>query len=599
MRNKLCFLVCLIALSAANDLYAQKVKYKDVFVLLNAKKFEDAEPHLKRYLAEAKEAENPSAYLFMAKIYDDKAKRGDYLSQTNAIITYTDSAIYYFKFARKYIDEKEIKKNSDYYADYNRRDLRTGKFEIKLSDIQYEIDKSIENLELRKKQTVLLRTTFDRVVNNYKKANELYKSVQAAYEDSKALYLLSNDELLASIKQIALHFDSAQINFAAYKNISKSIGKTGYNHQINIKEITDFKRDGASMTDFLNDELSFWNYAKWANNTVDIVEKEIIPIKKHLIDFDIEINKLSKLLKEDSASVSNDLAKLTDRVLSSQLKKYDPNPLPLAIFSVKITDLQFQSDKLENRKKQNDPAITSRLAYAQLDLKNAERFSELATQLNARDIDKEAANYLDFVENTFSDVNMLKSFVRSTYDYARRELADAQKRVKFLEEGLKWIIVNNDSVPLNEGLNSRYHQPLIIEAEQYTLGFVSRDKKSGYFATIPASRLPEVYLEIDLNELFTVNDTSLSSAIAYADQGGQVYFLVFFTLMPDSESKVIAHAVKIYKVDGVVWNTSLQLNKKPFGINYKSDSGDLSIYYDMHEGQTVAYVLDKSGKAKN
>jgi hypothetical protein len=580
---------------------AQKVKYKEVFVLLNAKKYEDAEPHLKRYLADAKEGENPSGYLFMAKIYEEKSKRSDFLKQTNAILNQIDSSLYYFDLAKKFIDEKEIKKNSDYYEEYNRRDLRTGKFEIKLSDIQFKINDSVESLNQRRRQAILLRSYFDNTIKHYKLSNELYTSIQAAYEDSKALYLLADEGTIEQLKKIQLNYDSAISNFDRYKNVSRGIGKTGYNHNLAIEDIKDFKRDGKSMPDFLDDNIRFWDYKTWVTNANQIIVNEIGPVKKHLIDFDIEINKISEVLKRDSVSVSNDLARLVDRILSSQLRKYDPDPLPMALFSVKIAELQYFSDKLDNQKKTKGAAITEQLAYAKIDLKNATKFYEIADQLANRPIEKEATNYADFIQKTYGNVSAMHSFARANKDYASRELKGIEAHVQILEKSLDWIIVGQDSIPLNSEKFSTAYRPLLIEADKYTFGLSTRSgKRNGYFAIILPTRKSDVFFEFDLQEHFSINDIHSTSAIAYEDPAGQMFILVYYTTYhgADEVAAIQAQVIKIYKSDGVAWNTEVVLSKKPFGVNYKMETGEVSLFYDMVEGVSKSLILDKNGNPK-
>src|SRR5689334_21349745 len=113
-----------LALLLATSSTAQKVKYKDIFGLLNTKQYDQAEPFLKTYLKDNKD--NPNAYLYMGLIYKEKAEAGDILINTDRCIQQMDSSILFFDNARKTIDEKEVRKNKEYYVSYNRRDLRTG-----------------------------------------------------------------------------------------------------------------------------------------------------------------------------------------------------------------------------------------------------------------------------------------------------------------------------------------------------------------------------------------------------------------------------------------------------------------------------------------
>src|SRR6187402_1359315 len=125
-------LFCLLVSTA----YGQKIKYKDIWGLLNTKQYESAEPFLKRYLKD--NTDNPNAYLYMGIIFHEKSSKDDVLKQTTRMISNIDSAIFFYDKAYKTITEKEVKRNDEYYAMYNRRDLRTGEFGVKLSDIQFD-----------------------------------------------------------------------------------------------------------------------------------------------------------------------------------------------------------------------------------------------------------------------------------------------------------------------------------------------------------------------------------------------------------------------------------------------------------------------------
>ena len=68
--NNRLILVALISFLSCPFLLAQKVKYKDLIVLLTSKQYEKAEPFLKRYLKE--NDDNPNAYLYMGIVFQEK-----------------------------------------------------------------------------------------------------------------------------------------------------------------------------------------------------------------------------------------------------------------------------------------------------------------------------------------------------------------------------------------------------------------------------------------------------------------------------------------------------------------------------------------------
>src|SRR6188508_2984352 len=129
--KKVGFLKFMMFFLLVTTAYGQKVKYKDIFALLSTKQYEQAEPFLKRYLKE--NDDNPNAYLFMGMIFQDKSAKMDVLKQTDLAVSSMDTAILFFDKALKTIDEREVRKNKEYYQAYNRRDLRTGEFGVKQS----------------------------------------------------------------------------------------------------------------------------------------------------------------------------------------------------------------------------------------------------------------------------------------------------------------------------------------------------------------------------------------------------------------------------------------------------------------------------------
>ena len=169
-------IICFFYTSA----YSQKVKYKDLFILLNAKQYEQAEPFLKKYLKGNNDPEN-SALLFMAITYHEKTNKNDMLKQTETLILNIDSAILFYDKANKVMTEKEVSRNEEYYQAYNRRDLRTGKFGVKLSDIQFDIEKRVLGLKEKKENIKALKDFYVASETAYTLANNRFITIQNKY----------------------------------------------------------------------------------------------------------------------------------------------------------------------------------------------------------------------------------------------------------------------------------------------------------------------------------------------------------------------------------------------------------------------------------
>jgi tetratricopeptide (TPR) repeat protein len=257
--NRFIFLSFLLLSSAV---YGQKVKYKDIFGLLSTKQYETAEPFLKKYLKE--NDDNPNAFLFMGIIFQEKSGKMDVLKQTPLMIANMDSSIIYYDKAYKTIDEREVRKEKDYYQAYNRRDLRTGEFGVKLSDIQFDIEKKIQGLKERIEKVKMVKHSFVLADTTYKKANILYSSLQKQYPSERQLYLRAEETTIKNLTTLINRFDSCTQAFEQYKITSGELGRTGYNQAVTLVEINDFATNGTTGTDFYQNDIKLWDYKKFA-----------------------------------------------------------------------------------------------------------------------------------------------------------------------------------------------------------------------------------------------------------------------------------------------------------------------------------------------
>lgn len=581
------FLTLFVSFSA----YGQKVKYKDIFALLNSKQYEQAEPFLRKYVKE--NDDNPNAYLFMGIIFQDRAIRSDVLKATKASIVNMDSAILFYGKTLAIITDKEVRRNDEYYQMYNRRDLRTGEFGVKLSDIQFDLQKRTETLKERIDKVKMVKYHFTLADSLYKKTNALYVALQAAYPGQNEMYLSADDKTIKDLGVMITRFDSCAKAFEFYKSSSTALGKIGYNQTLALKEIHDFKTDGASIADFYQDDLQVWDYKKFAEQGKQIIEKEIIPMRDNLVSFDIEINKLREKLTIDSASVRNDLTKLINRLLYDQLRKFDPEPLPMEVFTLKTADLEYRSALIESKPFRDSVDVNLRLSLITKEVKYLNKLDSMATKLNSENLDEEVLNYNHFITNTYSNNIILRSYIKALKEYAERE--KVKKIVEFAHatESMNWIVDQQDSVPLVLSHPTKKYKPLALVTDRFTAGLVYADSLTmeGYFYSVKASRKPEVKARFAVDKpSFRLSKLPLAKSLTCSDGAGQIYFVLLYSEKANKE-KYPASLAKIYRSDGLAWSNSYQLNFVPKEMSFKSETGELTL-----KGGTLTVVVDKNGK---
>ncbi len=574
---------------------AQKVKYKDIYALLSTKQYDQAEPFLKTYLKE--NPDNPNAYLFMGTIYNEKIANDDILTQTDRAIQHMDSAILYYDKAQKLLTDKEIKKNKEYYESYNKRDLSTGEFGVKLDYVQFDIEKRITGLREQIDKIKMVKYYFTSAESLYKRSQEVFLVIQQGYPGYRELYLRADEATIKNLSALALRFDSCTKAFENYKVSLSNYGKTRYNQKWSLQDIENFKADGQATTDFYKEDVRVWDYKTFANQVLIVIDKEVKPVQDNLVKYDMEINKLKATLEKDTVSVKAELAKLMQASMSDQLKKFDSSPLPLDVFALKIADLAYKSTLIENKKAHKADDVHVRLAAVQTELKYLNHADSAAVQLSNRNLDEDIINYQHFVNTTFTKGDILKSYVHTMKDHISREKAAKEAELKLRAESMNWLVNGSDSIPLfTEPVRvTNKYKPLVIVQDKYTAGLTFTDSVSGtgYFYSIPPSHKPDVKVQFAIDKL-NLREKRLSYIHSFvtADPAAQIFFAVIYAEYKDKAGKYPATVAKIYKSDGLSWSSNFMFDFIPTEINFIPDTGELVV---KSSGDAIARV-DKNGK---
>lgn len=586
----LLFLIAVVIPAAA-----QKVKYKDIYPLLSTKQYEQAEPFLKTYLKE--NLDNSNAFLYMGTIYQEKIANDDVLMQTDKAIQHMDSAILYYDKALKLLTEKELKKNKEYYESYNKRDISTGEFGVKLDYVQFDLEKRITALKEQIDKINMVKYYFTNTEKLYKKSQELFLVIQAGYPGYRELYLRADDSTVKNLSLLSHRFDSCTKAFENYKVSLSNYGKTRYNQKWNPRDIENFKTDGKEATDFYKDDVNVWAYKTFADQALAIIEKDVRPVQDNLVKFDMEINKLRTKLETDSVSVKSELAKLSHGTAGDQLKKFDESPLPLDVFAVKIADLEYKSALIENKKAHASDDVHVRLNAVTDELKYLNRADSAAKKLSARNLDEDIVNYQQFVNSTFTKGDILKSYAHSMKDHITREKAMKDAELKFRTDAMNWLVNGTDSIPLFTQpvrINNK-HRPLVVEQDKYTAGLTFMDSVSGsgYFYNIPPSHKPDIKVQFAIDKL-NLREKKLSAIHSFvtADPAAQIFFALIYLERKDKTGKYPATMAKIYKSDGLSWSNNFTFDFIPTEINFIPDTGELVV---KSSGDAIVRV-DKNGK---
>ncbi|MBX7126823.1 MAG: hypothetical protein K1X47_14100 [Cyclobacteriaceae bacterium] len=574
--------------------FGQKVKYKDLFNLLNAKQYEQAEPFLKKFLRE--NDETPSAYLYMGFIFQDKAGTRDVLKQTELLVGDLDSAAIFYQKAATAITDKEVRRNEEYYQAYSRRDLRTGKFGIKLSDIQFDLEKRLEAVRDRKEKTLVLKKHFVSFGGHYQAASAQYNEIRGRFSNDREFFLRSDEKLMADLKDLIAVYDSTMEDFNEYLTSSQQYGKTGYNHVLAPVDIRDFKKQEATPVDLYKNNLALLDMKPWAESRLEMIHQEIAPIREQLNTHDAEINKLREKLRKDSISVASDLSKLSGQDLLGRIRKFDPDPFPFRLFRVKTAELEYGSVLAEARPFRDSTSIRQQLRITEAKRKAVSKLDSLSSILLKSDFDEETRNYSSFISDSYGNPGVVRNLAEAMHEFAAREHERLNTAHRILRDRMLWLVDGNDSIPLTiPAAKQVRHTPLVVN-DFVTAGFVFRDSvPHGYFYAINPAHTLAAKGKFAVDSVhFQKRQLAVMKTLTARSEDGTHVFLLFFSTERDN-GKIPMTAVRISQQKGIQWSHSYAVELIPSSIQYAKDSDELQILAIGPDGNKI-HAIDKNGK---
>ncbi len=606
----------------------KKVKYKDLFPLLSAQKFDDAAPFLKAIITE--DPDHPNANLQMGLLLEHKSKQADILKETHLYLQRADSAIIYYEKSKGLIDEKEIKKRDEYYQAFNRRDLRTGKFGIKLSDVQLDIENRIGALRTRAVQIDDLKNFYSATRSYYNGAQKAFLQIQDQFEDLNDLYLRSNEETRTSMDSLIINFDSAGANFERYQTKLGKIDDPGYSQIFVVQDIQDFTIDGADTADFYSDRITAWNYSHWANNTMKVIEEEIIPLLGDVVSFDVQLTSILDKVNVDSTLVEEHLPDAPDRTIVSRLLKFHQNSFMIPFFHYRLYELSYllESSPVHNPILLDSFQVDLQLQIHREVIEHLESADSLLKVLDQIDIVSESLKYSGFVTERYGSAEDFVQALEQKRVFIAREMVKWRMSQEDWRFTASWALNQADTIPMflaSEPNDVSYLDPdLLIEmqSKHRTLAIQNRDSimfasgvimgetsvQAGFLAKVLRSREIVWVQTLPIDLLLADYQDSLKVHIFVFDDPNKT--VMFHTLRESSEQVTESpYGGVLTKVDqdgGTLWYLSLDLPGSPESfefdtiqmqtvVNLKVEAlGAETGHYDLQELR-----LDESGQIIN
>lgn len=605
------YLLTAIVLLFVLQSYGQKSKYKDFFPLLEAKQYDQAEGYLKAYVFNPKNADHANSQLHLGYLFEDRLLKADILKDTAQLYGWGDSAALYLAKAKALINDKELKKRDEYYQAFYRRDLRSGEFGIKLSDVHLEIDKKLEGAKSRTANVKSLNANLRKANQAYNSAVLKFTELNTQFSDYNLFLIKSNDLITDILSEIATAARKSKGAITEMKRALSLIENPGFGPEFKYKEISSFPQDGVTDVDFFAGQFDLWNLQDWAGDTKDKIESEIEPMKSSIIAYDRELTDYKSNLFAGGTNGSGALS-FKENILGD-IQKYDEQSILKDIIDIKLMDiniLKVYAPTLNSRAADKEDMDYQLIIADSLVGKYGE-LGEVVDKLGARNIDADYEKYSFFFENRMKGRSGLDDFIETKKREVSEQTDYWQSQSDFWLESSSWALMEFGSIPLftpdsilsypNDSL--RYVTLSTIKDDSlniYPIGLEFGVKNQGYLASVAKNRDGTWYLTLDLGKM-TLEDTTLSVTAQFVPSSPDQYTFYYYSPASTKDNFVI---FSVDRSGSQIWRNAMQLEQLPFEIKFNETVFETIIYIDdpenPPEGGTPQYVvIDRTGKLRN
>jgi len=404
-------IIILILLGSSNhSLFAQKYKYKEIFQIIQTQSKDLSYSMIKEYQKQDTISANPYYQLGLISQYWSESL--DILTENEDVEYYINDAVNSFNLCLKLINEKEVRKNNDYYL-WDKRDTKNSK-DIELQDVITDINARIEHLNKLSQIDKKIILSFNLCVNDYNICWNKYIDFCKQYKQMNDLYLMANSETISQLNEICQKYDDFVKNFNQYKEYLKESAQKKYNQQYTIKEIDNYQLDGLVLANFLQNKFEIWNYKKWASNIIHMINTNIkdlrTEINKHMEKYVSNCEKLKQSYDLNSISYPY------NEELVNHISIYDQQSFLNAYFG--YLEIKFKLNKAIRQLEISKDSILqyelkNKLLISYEIVKLKKEVDSLSTDILKKCDELSYKKYNDFINKEFKGIQQAIEFFRN------------------------------------------------------------------------------------------------------------------------------------------------------------------------------------------
>lgn len=439
--NKLGFLSLLFSLISIAGSFAQTetLKYKDVFnAVLNdseEKAYEMLQKHQKQ------DPYHVNTYYQLGRIAQKWIMEYDPLTDYDNFNFFAYHANLYYSLCKNFLDEKESRKNTDWYQDVKPAE---GNKKVEHQQIADDLDQKIATVKTTVDKVNIIREYYFSTVRNYSKSLDGFTAIVEKNAKLKDIYLTADEKLKIDIKEVGLHFDSTLFYFNKYKQALADFPIKNYNQELSLKNIETYRLEGLIKSNFLKNQIALWDYKTWATQVLAVIDNDINSLRFEIDAENKKIESLTYIISLTSGFTNAYGYYPLNEKLAYRIGRFDFQPLILDLFDYKVSKLNFLID---TRKQANNPQVfnlnerNKLLFYKEL-VARKQQTDGLIQNLEQKATEFNMQKYQAFITSNYKNAAGLKTFISSEPKKLQNTLDQSMEQLK------RWLVAN-DSIKKN------------------------------------------------------------------------------------------------------------------------------------------------------
>lgn len=411
--------------------YAQAPNYKDIYEYVKGTDTILAYEMLKEY--QALFPEHANTYYQLGLISQYWTKKYDALTQPDDVNYFLYHTDVYLNLSKKFLDDKEVKKNREYYQGVS---ASNGK-KVQYEDVLSFIDKKIEDNTHSDSNIKEIQKNYIKCVDLYNQCVELFLDINKSNNNYKVLLLTVNDKVLEKISKLENLYDSTMHYLEKFESGIHDFQIKSYKQKHKVEIIETYRLEGLTYTNFLKQEFKLWDFGKWTKDFKNTLNADIKDIR---FKIDSVFNKLTKRSEELSNKYE-----FKDSLIQTKIKpeilfkigKYDFNSVIVNLLSYLESVLNFiEYAQLEENNINNPELIDLRkkaIYYKKLIEKKSFADSlKKVVKLNVNE--RSTGKYKEFIASNFKSTEGLVKYLEKQSDICVNNLnkyLDNYKTISF------------------------------------------------------------------------------------------------------------------------------------------------------------------------